>query len=273
MTQTTARAPREQVTASTTVPVVVAVANRKGGSGKTTTTLNLAGALAERGRRVLLCDLDPQASLTRLLLGDAADERDGIGNRILNQQQGLDGLALEIGDCIDLLPGDRAIETAQFALADNPRGSLILRRLLGPLRGYDVILLDTPPALNLALNSALLAAAIAIIPTRLVQQDIDALVDTIALRDDLALDFTPAERLILLPNEFRRDSNDKANIQALAASYPDTVAAPIPHSVAVKHALNNRQPVVVYDGRSPVAQAYRQLADRLEQEMAGGGQG
>ncbi len=59
--------------------LIVAVVGRKGGSGKTTTALNLAGALAEDGRRVLLCDLDPQASLTRLVLGASVPVGEGIG--------------------------------------------------------------------------------------------------------------------------------------------------------------------------------------------------
>src|SRR5579875_131410 len=66
--------------------MIIAIAGRKGGAGKTTTSLNLAGALAERARRVLLVDLDPQASLTRLLLGEEAAALEGIGSRLLAPQ-------------------------------------------------------------------------------------------------------------------------------------------------------------------------------------------
>jgi chromosome partitioning protein len=130
---------------------IIAIAGRKGGSGKTTTAINLAGALAERGVRVALMDLDPQASLTRLLLA-GAQPAEGIGARIL-EQRSLDGLATPLGVAgVDLYPGDRSIESAALALADNPTGALRLRKLVRPVATYDVILLDTPPALGFALN-------------------------------------------------------------------------------------------------------------------------
>jgi chromosome partitioning protein len=134
--------------------LTVAIAGRKGGAGKTTTSLNLAGALAERDRRVLLIDLDPQASLTRLLLGEDAVDLEGIGSRILAPQRGLQGLARQVLLKVDLIPGDRAVETAAMALADNPTGPLRLRRLLSSLQDYDIVLLDTPPTLGFSLNAA-----------------------------------------------------------------------------------------------------------------------
>ena len=101
-------------------PLTVAVAGRKGGAGKTTTALNLAGVLAMRGQRVLLADLDPQASLTRLVLGEQATGIEGIGQRILSPTRGLSDLAIAVFPGVDLCPGDRAIETAAFTLVDDP---------------------------------------------------------------------------------------------------------------------------------------------------------
>jgi len=250
----------EGVRTETGKPVIVAVAGRKGGSGKTTTTLNLAGALAEQGQRVLMVDLDPQASLTRLLLGEDARNLEGIGARLLAPQRGLAGLAQTVRIGMDLLPGDRAVESAGLALADNPTGALRLRKLLQGVRDYDVIVLDTPPSLGFALNSALLAAHLAILPTALAQQDFDALADTLTLRDELD-ELQAARVLAIVPNAVRRDSHDEEGVVLLQETYGALVAQPIPLAVAVKRAGNQRTPVVAYEPQGAAAQAYRALAE------------
>jgi len=243
-------------------PLIIAIASRKGGAGKTTTALNLAGVLAAQGVHVLLVDLDPQASLTRLVLGDDDQEAPGIGERLLTRHAGLDGLARPVYEGVDLVPGDRTIETAAFSLADDPTGPLRLRKLLAGVTGYDVILLDTPPALGFALNSALLAASIAVLPTMLAQQDFDALDDTLDMCDRLA-ELGAAARLIVAPNAYRGDGSDRANIAVLSETYGDLVAAPIPLAVSIKYALTARQPVALREPAGAAALAYRALARRI----------
>jgi len=253
-----------------TVPLIVAIAGRKGGAGKTTTALNLAGALAECGRHVLLTDLDPQASLTRLLLGPDADGLEGIGARLLAPQRGLSDLTRPVFDgSIDLVPGDRAVETAAMTLADNPTGPLRLRKLLGALTGYDVIILDTPPALGFALNAALLAAHVAILPTALAQQDFDALADTLTLRDELD-ELRAARVLAIVPNAVRRDGHDEEGVALLRDTYGDLVAVAIPLAVSVKRAGNSKRPVVDYEPNGSAARAYRSLANLVEKERLRG---
>ena len=248
-------------------PLIVAIAGRKGGAGKTTTTLNLAGALSELGQRTLLVDLDPQASLTRLLLGEDGAEREGIGARLLAPQRGLDGLVQPVWAGVDLIPGDRAVEVAAMTLADNPTGPLRLRRLLGAVQGYHAVLLDTPPALGFALNAALLAAHVTLLPTALAQQDLDALADTLALRDELD-ELQAARVLAIVPNAVRRDSHDVEGVSLLRDAYGSLVANPVPLAVAVKRAGNQRTPVVVLEPQGTAAQAYRALAELILQEQA-----
>ncbi len=249
-----------------TGPLIIAIAGRKGGSGKTTTALNLAGVLAARGAHVLLADLDPQASLTRLILGDDALGIEGIGQRLLSPTRGLADLAIVVFPHVSLCPGDRAIETAAFTLVDDPTGPLRLRKLLRALEGYDVVVLDTPPALGFAVNAALLAASLAVLPTMLVQQDFDALADTIAVRDRLS-ELGTAERIVIVPNAYRGDSSDRPNLDALRAAYAAqaAIAPPIPLAVAIKHALNRRRPVVLEEPTSAATRAYQALADVVMQ--------
>lgn len=241
---------------------IVAVVNRKGGSGKSTTTLNLAGALAELSIRVLIVDLDAQASLTRLLTGDPVDR--GIGSCITAPGQPAVALVRHALPGIDLLPGDRSIEAAALALSDSPAGFLRLRRVLAPIEGYDVLLLDTPPALGFALSSAALAAGWAIMPTATTQQDIDALVDTLTAIDELGEDeLTAAQRLAIVPNSLHRDRPDEGGLRALQSAYGELVAGPIPHSAAIKRALNRHLPLAQTEPKAPAMAAYRALALRV----------
>lgn len=239
----------------------ICIGSRKGGAGKTTTAINLAGALVEHGWRVALVDLDPQASLTRLLLG-GEQPSDGIGARILNPALGLDGLVRATPMGVDLFPGDRSIENAALSLAENPMGALRLRKLVRSISDYDALLLDTPPALGFALSSALLAADYAVLPTVLVQQDLDALQDTLDLAIELSeLGAGPVAAIV--PNQYRPFKNDTAALAALQATWGATIADPIPQSESVKVALNRAIPVVQHDPRSHAAAAYRALAQRV----------
>jgi len=244
---------------ATPLPLIIAVVGRKGGSGKTTTALNLAGALTQEGRSVLLIDLDPQASLTRLMMGDAIPIGEGIGQRILEPQRGLDGLIQRGRGGQSLLPGDRSTETAAITLSDSPTGPLRLRKLLRHLAGYDVVVIDTPPTLGFALNSALLAASVAVLPTLLAQQDLDALADTLTVREDL-LELGAADRIVVVPGALRQDNNDLAALDLLREMYGGAVARPVPQSVSVKYGLNQGAAVAQTDARGAAAAAYRALA-------------
>jgi chromosome partitioning protein len=247
---------------------IIAMVNRKGGSGKSTTTLNLGGALLDLGLRVLLVDLDPQASLTRLLAADPVDR--GIGACISAPGLPAADLIRSTAAGLDLLPGDRSIESAALALSDSPAGFLRLRRVLAPIAGYGVILLDTPPALGFALSSAILAAGWAVLPTATTQQDIDALVDTLSAIEELASEDLPAATpLAILPNGVHRDLPDQGGLRALQQTYGDLVAPPVPHASAIKRALNRRLPLSHAEPRAPAMRAYCALAARVYEAIGG----
>ena len=244
---------------------IVAIINRKGGAGKSTTTLNLAGALVEAGLRVLMVDLDPQASLTRLLSDESTAGEQGIGACI--RTPGLSASTLirhtEVG--LDLIPGDRTIEAVALASYDNPGAFKRLRRSLLAIAGYDVVLIDTPPALGFAATSAMLAAGWAILPTALAQQDLDALLDTLGALDELEADGESCcRRLAILPNAYRVGTTiDRHGVDLLQGAYGDLVADPIPLAEAIRRALSARGPVTATEPRAAAAAAYRALAARV----------
>lgn len=244
---------------------IIAVINRKGGAGKSTTTLNLAGALAEAGSRVLLVDLDPQASLTRLLTEEPIAGDEGIGACIRTQAIPAASLIRTTDTGLDLIPGDRTIEAVALVSYDNPGAFKRLRRSLLAIQGYDAILLDTPPALGFAATSAMLAAGWAILPTALAQQDLDALLDTLSALSDLEADGEICCRqLAILPNAFRGSTTiDRHGFALLREAYGDIVADPIPLAEAIRRALSARVPVTASEPRSAAAEAYRALAARV----------
>jgi|SRR6185312_1931770 len=247
---------------------IVAMVNRKGGSGKSTTTLNLAGALVERGLRVLVVDLDPQASLSRLLIPEPVER--GIGSCISAPGRSAQALIRSTPAGIDLLPGDRSIETAALELYDSPTGFLRLRRVLTPIEGYDAMLLDTPPALGFALSSAVLAAGWAVLPTAVTQQDLDALLDTLAVLEDMKAEELPyAEPLAIVPNAVLRNRPDQSGLDLLHAAYGDLVTAAVPNAAAIKRSLNDRLPLARVDPTAPAMDVYRALATRVIAAMDG----
>jgi chromosome partitioning protein len=202
---------------------VVAVVGRKGGAGKTTTALNLAGALVEAGYIVHLIDLDPQQSLSRL----ASNGK----------------LAISV------------MAVGSDAEAHAAQGDVVswLRTLLPPA-GFVVI--DTPPHLGNIMDAAIAVADLSLLPTRLAQQDIDSLLDT--------LERCPSDALIIPNAVSTRRRIHKEMIASLRAAYPSQIAARhIPDSGVVEEALNTGVPVVHYARRSAPAAAYRALAEEV----------
>jgi len=246
---------------------IIAIANRKGGVGKTMTALHLAGVLAERSVRVLLGDLDAQASLTRILTPSL--DSPGIGTCLVDTTFTAHDCVITTEAGLDLLPGDMSIMRADRALQDTPGQFNRLARVLRPLTGYDVLLLDTPPALNFALQSSLIAAGWALLPTMATQHDLDALVDTLGLLEILEADEVPhAAPLAIVPNGIKRDTVDEAGIAVLRHTYGELVSDPIPYAVAIKKAINAHLPLSQWDARAPVLASYRRLADMIMERLA-----
>jgi chromosome partitioning protein len=243
---------------------VIAFVQRKGGCGKTTTCLNLAGALAELGRRVLLLDLDPQCSLSASVL----DVRPGehrlsaalIGSSSLADLVRPSGLAN-----INLIPADPDLARIELNMGPMAGRERLLRDRLRAERalldGYDYVLLDAPPLLGFLTTNCLTAANSCILPLNPQDRSSrDALAETIAsvrhVADESNYNLV-VDGILLGQVKTHTSLGQKACThmrRAWGSLVFDTI---VPDSIVVQEALNSRQPVTTYSKRSAAARAYR----------------
>jgi chromosome partitioning protein len=148
------------------MPIVIAVANQKGGVGKTTTTANLGAALARRGKRVLLIDMDPQGNLTSAVGASKANEIT-VADALLDHRLRLPALPVGIGSGnLHVTPATLALASAEAALMNKLGREQRLRdQIAREAASYDVVLVDTPPSLGLLTINAMVAANYVLVPT------------------------------------------------------------------------------------------------------------
>ncbi len=250
---------------------IIALANHKGGCGKTTTAFNLAGALAERGLKVLLIDLDPQAALSR---GCGVAPLDGVDGVSLSHA--LASEQVDIGQAVGptqfqnvwLIPADERLREVELGLAGKFGRELRLRAALRehPQSAYDFILIDCPPSLGFLMGNALVAAREVLIPVDMGTDSLDAMVETLEHMRFVRRELNYGLRLLgILINDAKVHTvyGQQAE-EFLRSRYGDLVfRTTIPSSVIVPDSKRARKPVVLYQPRSAVAEQYRRLAEEV----------
>ncbi len=246
---------------------VLAVANQKGGVGKTTTVACLGAAYAELDRRVLLVDLDPQACLT-FALGYEPRDLEPTGYDVLMRRASAADAIVPTQDGPDLLPASIELAGCEALLAPSPDRESRLRDALAPLRSrYDDILIDCPPTLGLLTLGALAAATGVLIPIQpetLAFRGVDQLLDTI--EDEVRQRTNPRLAVLgVLPTQYDpRLLLARQVVAGIAEKYQLRVLEPaIPRSVRFAEAPAVGRSALATAGRTRGAAAYRQLARRL----------
>lgn len=245
---------------------VTAIANHKGGVGKTTTTLNIGAALADRGRRVLLVDLDPQGALTVAMLGDGVRQLELTVYDLIMGREELGDVVLSAGKGVDLLPATIDLAGAEVELLNELGRERVLASKLERSGGqYDHILIDCPPNLGWLTVNALVAAQGVLIPVQthfLAFKAMQRLMERIARVQELA---NPRLRVLaILPTFYDpRTVHSREVLEELRAAYGEQVLEPIRVRVALADAAVAGQSILQFDPSSDVSQIYRQMAEVL----------
>lgn len=247
----------------------IAVATQKGGSGKTTTAVNLAAALAERGRRVVVLDLDPQCSASRWLGAEpAADDRQlldvltrGASLPALLRDTPLSGLAV--------IPGSPWLVAADAELSTKAGREVRLRKALSGLSSgaVDVVLIDCPPQLGLLTISALAAADGVLVPLEASAMALDGLRSLEATVADVRDVLNPAltlDAVVLCRVDYRTRLSGDVEARARDLYGATVCATVIRENVRLAEAPSYQQPITAYDTASAGAADYRALAGELE---------
>ena len=249
---------------------IIAIVNQKGGVGKTTTAVNLTAALTERGRRVLLCDFDPQANATSGLGVDKRKTGKTIYDSLIN---GADpNNAIQQTKFGWLLPSDSALAGAGVELIGAQDREHQLRRVLQPLaEKFDYILIDCPPSLELLTLNGLCAADGILIPVQCEYYALEGLSDLMATLRAVKRRVNPGLEIFgVVLTMYDGRTNFSAQVaQEVRRHFPGKVfTTMIPRNVRLAEAPSHGLPATAYDRTSRGAQAYGQLADEICQKGA-----
>ncbi len=246
---------------------VIAVSNQKGGVGKTTTVISLGAALAEKGLRVVLVDLDPQAALTAGAGLDPYKLQGTTYDLLMDDRVRFTEILRPVHGNLLLAPASVDLASADYALARRANRALRLdQTLANELDAVDFVLIDTPPSLGLLTVNGLTAAGEVLIPVEchyLAMRGVRALLETIWLIYDR---LQPNLRVLgLLPTRYQSNSaHGRQVVNDLRAVFKKRVfETAIPMDEALAEAPAVRQTILAYRSESPAAAAYRRLSDEI----------
>jgi chromosome partitioning protein len=253
---------------------VLAIANQKGGVGKTTTSINLAASLAKTRRRVMLIDIDPQGNAT-MGSGVSKEAQNVTTYEVLLGIQPIESALQRVEGEYDLVPANSHLSGAEVELIELEQRERRLRNALDGVRDrYDYILIDCPPALNLLTINALVAAHSVMIPMQCeyyALEGLTALLNTIRKIRETLNPQLQIEGLLRTMYDPRNNLDNEVSAQLKQHFGDKLYRTIIPRNIRLAEAPSHGKPVIAYDMQSKGAQAYLALAGeilRREEEVA-----
>lgn len=247
---------------------VIAIANQKGGVGKTTTAINLGASLAVAEKRTLILDIDPQGNATSGLGIENRSSRPTIYDVLIGQHGVADATVREVHfPLLDVVPSTRDLVGAEIELVSAFSRETILRKALEPVRDqYDFILVDCPPSLGLLTVNTLTAADSVLIPIQCefyALEGLSQLLNTVRLVQRGLNPDLDIEGVLLTMYDKRLNLSKQVGEEAREYFGPKVYRSAIPRNVRLAEAPSFGQPIVLYDVLSSGAQAYLSLAQEV----------
>lgn len=245
---------------------VIAVANQKGGVGKTTTTVNLGACLADAGQKVLILDVDPQANATSGV-GVAKTPGVSVCNALLGQAAIVNQVVQTPYTNLFLLPAESDLALAEIQVARMDDYLVRLRQALEPLRTepiFDFVLLDCPPSIGVLMMNALAAADAVLLPVQCEYYALEGLSVITSLIDQIqksgASPHLKVEGVVMTMFDSRTNLSDQV-VSEVRKHFGDLVYRTcIPRTVRLGEAPSHGKPIIAYDPLGVGTRSYRQLA-------------
>lgn len=243
---------------------IIAIANQKGGVGKTTTAINLSACLAEARQKVLAVDFDPQGNATSGLGFEKGYMDKTVYELLVGECTLEECIIKEVQENLDVLPSDVNLAGAEIELLDIPNKESLLRTELGKIKNdYDYVIIDCPPSLSLLTINALTAADTVLVPIQCEYYALEGLSQIIQTVELVKKKLNPQlelEGVVFTMYDARTNLSLQVVENVKAHLNKNIYKTIIPRNVRLAEAPSHGKPINIYDTRSTGAESYRMLA-------------